>query len=486
MAKRSRLMALLLVALMASQTLVSCGSTDNPLTGGDTTVTDTTVPEETGYEVYHDLEGLNYNGEEFTIWIGNTDSTLVMEEETGDILDDTVYARNRSVEEQLNIKLNMIEAAYGSTGAAQNEIATAVRGFIMSGDDSYDVYQGVQHTGYPAMINEGMFHDWNTVPNVDLTKPYWYQGAIKDINYGSKIYMLTGSYSLGVMSSANCLFFNKRLLEEAQIEYPYQMVLDGTWTFDKWVQMVADTTRDLNGDTVIDPKVDQYGYWGWGYEQVFGLFLGMGGDIVTKDNDNLPLLDVVNERNIEIIDKMNALFQMDGAAMEWTDSSIFRNTFISGNLAFLHGSLGWATGFRDMEDDFGFVPYPKLDEDQENYNVRIQNTANMTYIPVTNTNLEFTGAVLEVMAAESYNTVIPTYFDVVLTVKTTRDTESEQMVPIILDSTSFWDSAVTSFSLTGCVKGGNALTTYYAGVQTKVEDNIKTIIETYTGVKAEE
>ena len=208
--------------------------------------------------------------------------------------------------------------------------------------------------------------------------------------------------------------------------------------------------------------------------------MGMGGDIVNKDANNMPVLDAVNERNVTLVDRINKFFEQKGAAMEWDTYGIFNTAFQSGLVAFLHGHLSVLTEFRDMEDDFGFVPYPKLYEKQEDYMVRVQNTAHMTYIPITNKHLDFTGAVLEVLAAESYNTVIPTYFDTVLTVKTTRDTESEQMVPFILDCSTFWDSAVTGFSLTGLLRNTTTqLASYYAGVEGAVKDNIATINDIY-------
>ncbi|MBQ2707545.1 MAG: carbohydrate ABC transporter substrate-binding protein [Clostridia bacterium] len=472
-----RIPTLMLAGLMAAQTLTACGGSAS---SSDTTAPVVTEPEVTTYEYYHKLEGTNLNGETFTHWHPEGGSTfLFVEEETGDILDDTVYQRNRSVEEQLNCKLEFVFHGLGTSGTDQNTAASYVQTQILSGDDTFDVYSGVQHTGYPGMIAEKMFVDWNEVPNVDLTQPYWFQGLIDGVNYGTKIYMLAGAYSLGIMGSSNCLLFNKRLLKENNIEYPYQMVLDGTWTFDKFEKMVADMTQDLNGDTNIEFGTDLVGYWGWGYEQAYALFMGLGGDIVNKDANNMPVVDAINERNIDVVDRINKFFEQKGAAMEWTTYGIFNTAFQSGLVAFLHGHLSLLTTMRDMEDDFGFVPYPKLDEKQENYMVRVQNTAHMTYIPITNKRLDFTGAVLEVLAAESYNTVIPTYFDTVLTVKTTRDTESEQMVPFILDCSTFWDAALTKFSITNCLKSSTPLTTYFAGVEGAVAEQINTIIETY-------
>ena len=79
------------------------------------------------------------------------------------------------------------------------------------------------------------------------------------------------------------------------------------------------------------------------------------------------------------------------------------------------------------------------------------------------------------MSAVSYNTVVPAYFDVALTVKIARDTESEQMIPIINDSASFYDEAA-DFSIISVITSGESLPTYYAKVKNKVAENVQKLI----------
>lgn len=71
----------------------------------------------------------------------------------------------------------------------------------MAGDESNDVYIHVQHSGMPALISEGCFIDWNTLPNIDFSKPYWYSNCIRDINYGTKVFAMTGMYNLEILRS---------------------------------------------------------------------------------------------------------------------------------------------------------------------------------------------------------------------------------------------------------------------------------------------
>ena len=41
--------------------------------------------------------------------------------------------------------------------------------------------------------------------------------------------------------------------------------------------------------------------------------------------------------------------------------------FINGNVLFFYGSMGSSSTLREMESDYGVIPYPKMDTAQENY-----------------------------------------------------------------------------------------------------------------------
>ncbi|MBQ7300250.1 MAG: hypothetical protein IJW77_10450 [Clostridia bacterium] len=470
----------LIASMMAACT--ACGGSDVIPADTDSTA-DTTEAVTTDDGLIHDdLGDIRFEGETFTMWLfADTVTGYIMEEETGEVFDDAVYARNRAVEERLGIKLKFNQSGLGASGEEQGQSCRMIENNILAGDTTNDVYLHVQHSSMPQLVNNHYFVDWNTIPNIDLTKPYWAGNAVNDINYGSKIYLMTGLYDHSVLSGAYCLFFNKNILDEVNIEYPYAMVEDGTWTYDKWKEIITATSRDLNGDGKFDYDNDRYGYFGYLWESPYPFFVGMGGDLLTKDQNNLPVNVIATEHNVDIIDRLlEVAFNIQGSTIAANVNDMFR-VFTEGRAATIHAALSFAPdNFRDMEDDFGFVPPPKYDEAQKDYNVWIVNTSLMTYVPTTNTRLPLTGAVLEIMAMESYNRVIPAYIDTVLTIKSTRDTESEAMVPYIIDRASFFDHALHHLiELPSCILGNVGLATFYARNESKIEDFIETLTETY-------
>jgi len=122
---------------------------------------------------------------------------------------------------------------------------------------------------------------------------------------------------------------------------------------------------------------------------------------------------------------------------------------------------------RASETDFGLIPWPKFDENQENYaHIAIPSAAKCITIPVTQADTEFAGFILEAMAAKSKYTLTPAYYEVALTEKYMRDEESVGMLEIILDTLNF-DLAYS-----------NAWGSLTANVQTSVRTGASTFAST--------
>ena len=442
MKAKSALAVLLAATLSASALLTSCKKDEKPTgddtkTGGDTTV-DTPVSEDPldGDHSPNVPADVKFDGETFSILIGSTGQSMYAEEETSDIVNDTVYNDNLNVEDRFGITLNIVKGGYDATGGGQSQATAQFRSLIEANDTTYHAFMHVQHNGMPQMTLERYFVDWNTLPYIDLEEEWWYQNITKDLCFGDKVYVMTGDYARYI-DSIDCLVFNKQIFDELGLEYPYQDVLDGTWTWDKFEELVAQGAKDLNGDGQMTKEDDRWGLVGWTYELSYALLVSSGFSPLEKDADNMPVLNQNVDEAHEIYDRIIDLFA-DGkkALAETSDYSGQINIFTEGRAMFKDTFMGGITGFSETEFDFGILPYPKWDADSE-YQNRSSNMTALTYIPVTNANLEMTGAVLEEMAFQGAKNLTPAYFDQVLTVKNTRDVESEAMLPIIKNNARF-------------------------------------------------
>ena len=131
--KSTRIIALLLALLTASS--VGCGeSADTNETTDNTTAASTS--DETTSDA-PELPDEDYEGYNFRIltriegWGIYNNENLVVEEENGEILNDAIYTRNRTVEERFNINLTQITTT--------NDIANEIKTTVMAGDDAYDL-----------------------------------------------------------------------------------------------------------------------------------------------------------------------------------------------------------------------------------------------------------------------------------------------------------------------------------------------------------
>ncbi len=383
-------------------------------------------------------EGTTFEGETFNVLIGSVGTVMYAEEENSDLINDTVYRTNKLVEEHFGITLNIEKTGAAATGAGQDEATARFRSLIESGDETYHAFIHVQHSGMPQMTLEKFFVDWNTIPYINLDDPWWYANITNDLCFGDKVYVMTGDY-INYVDSICCLVFNKDIFDDLGLEYPYQDVIDGTWTFDKFTDLIQKGARDLDGDGIMNVENDQYGLVGWGYELAPALLVSSGYSPLDRDADNMPVLNQNTAEAHDIYQKIVDIFS-DGqsayAGFAGNDYAIQYHAFTQGRAMFQDVYLSNLSGYKEVEFDFGIIPYPKWSEDGE-YMTRSSNMTALTYIPVTNTNLELTGAVLEELAYQGYYNLTPSYFDQVLTIKSTRDVESEEMLPIIKDNARF-------------------------------------------------
>ncbi len=427
--KIKALLAALLVAAVPTMTLFASCTNNEALE-------DEIIPEGPSEFSPNVPEEVTFEGEQMNILIGSTGQVMYAEEENSDLMNDTTYRRNKLIEERFGITLNIEKTGAAATGTGQGEATARFRSLIESGDQTYHAFTHVQHSGMPQMTLERFFVDWNTIPYINLEEPWWYQNITNDLSFGDKVFVMTGDYALYI-DRIDCLVFNKDIFDDLGLEYPYQDVLDGTWTFDKFAELVKKGAKDLDGDGIMNKETDQWGLVGWIYELAPALLVCSGYSPLDKDADNMPVLNQDIEGSHEIYQKIVDIF-VDGqsAFAESSSTAIYNNAFSEGRAMFKDTFLGGITGLKEVEFNFGIIPFPKWNEDMPYMN-RSSNMTALTYIPVTNPNLELTGAVLEELAYQSYLTVTPAYFDTVLTVKSTRDIESEEMLPIIKDNARF-------------------------------------------------
>jgi hypothetical protein len=202
--------------------------------------------------------------------------------------------------------------------------------------------------------------------------------------------------------------------------------------------MARDASRDLDGDGVFTEH-DQYGYMSLTHIWAQGFMSSAGQQPIIKDNNDMHIFAMREERYIEIFQRMidimhqdNMMFDADTAGNHRLQDIMFPNN----QALFWSEVVHWATILRDMDADFGIIIHPKWNETQENYHNHVYPPPVMC-VPITAPNIERTGIILEALCYESTETVIQAYYEVLLKTKVARDNESEAMLDIMFQNRSY-------------------------------------------------
>lgn len=431
-----------LIFVMLFSSLISCaagpGSAEDTVSQSDTpeqTEEATRIP--TGLPD-SDYEGYVYrilcNGPDYNVhWYAKDIDT---EEENGDVLNDAVYIRNRAVEERYNTEI---------TAIPQKDPAAAATRSISADDDMFDLISGSLSANTLPLAMKGMVADLFEVNYLDLSKPWYDAYAIKELSIGGRLFAVISDLTIMDKDATWIIMFNKNMVQNFNLDNPYELVDGGTWTLEKMYAMMESASGDLNGDGVYD-DTDRYGLITQVNANGIGFFNGAGEYIAQKDENDLPYLSMYNKRSenvMELVLKIQADPVFTIRAEDWmhkyTNDTVWNGMqlviFNTDRGLFYYAGMNRVSLLRDMQTDFGILPPPKYEAEQDNYHVMVEAwCTSSSAIPITVSDLERTAVIMEGLTAESYYTLRPAYYEVALKTKYARDEESGRMLDLIFSS----------------------------------------------------
>ena len=442
--KKIKPIAVLLLLIFVVQVFVACNNTDgnNTINNSDSdsnlsreenNIDSDTEPiiennEKLGFSVSAVQENipadLNFNGRDFVILVGDpneqvwTYTNMVVDEETGDTIDDAYYKRNRIVEDKLNINIKQVITALGSD---QSRFRRAVE----SGDNSFDIAM-IRYNGAANLATSNYCMALNDVPYLDFEKPWWDKGSLRDLSIAKRNYMMASDISIGDNDNTWLIFFDKQHIIDLGLDVPYTLVENGQWTFDKMLEMMKAAEIDLDGDGRMTVN-DQFGFLTHG-ENYAGMWIAANQTLIEKDNDDMPYVAFNNETFISVWEKIIEI--MNDTSCKADDIPFISSGFRDGKTLFGTEILKFVRDYRENEREFGIIPIPKFNEAQTAHHTYVAVSAPLLIIPKSNPDLENTGIIVEAMAAEGHRTIMPAYYETAIEGKFVRDVESIAMLDI--------------------------------------------------------
>ncbi|MBE6628349.1 MAG: hypothetical protein E7629_05420 [Ruminococcaceae bacterium] len=429
----TKILTLLLSICMLLAVFASCATeaADTPEDSTDSASDSQPTVEATEEEIEFEVPVQNFDREMRCLgWSSSSTTQYCGEENSDDAVLRTIYERNKAVEEHLGFEYSWTYEN-GSYGQRENFCKTIEAN--SQGGTSFDAV--VCYNLNPGLIaSKGLAANLYEGDYLNLSAPWWPQTLISDAMVNNIIYSVVEANDYGLLKNIMAMFFNNSMLEASNIESPYDLVAKNEWTLEKFSMLVKDLYRD-NGDNVLETAYDTFGYCGATAAKMDCWFFALGFRYTKVENDEvLHMIDV--ESFSTYVDTMVDFFESDSAVnYDTAQNKMFleeRAYFYSTGL-FLTNEIAQ----HEANIDYGVVPLPKLNDQQDRYYTMVHNTHDAWIVPFDCKNLDESSAVLETSAYEAYKNIGPVYFDTYVKLRYAPDERLAEMYDLIRESVVF-------------------------------------------------
>ncbi|MBQ8849474.1 MAG: hypothetical protein IJ011_03960 [Clostridia bacterium] len=412
-------------------------------TSSNTTEEDTARYDSNGYLMDDLPDDLWYDGADVTIlgWSDTACTEFDVTEISKDAISNSVYKRDQAIQTKLGIKMKYTLTAGGAKSLTNFKTAVSNAYY---GSTPYDII--ASYTRSTAICaTDGMLYDLSSLPSdsyLNLNKPWWNDSVIeKTTTSTGKFYFVTGDASTSLAQMIYCVYFNADEVDRMRETSPYELVESNEWTLDTMMTMTKNYYVDLDESKSVSIK-DKIGVVGYYYDWP-ALLHGCGVGFVTKNGLGEFILDP-NIKTGRGLDVMNDL-------LTWTttEKSLCRgrdaegntmSNFAAGNSMFIITHSGAAiTDLNDVQFEYGCVPCPKYDEDQETYYSAVRQPVTFFGIMtnVKSDRVEMITAVLEAWGSEGYRTTTPVIFEKAMKDASATSAFMSDMLQLIRDTAWF-------------------------------------------------
>ena len=426
-----RLVSLLLVVTFAAGVLAACDSGSSGSGSASSGEFKDAIPQDVKFE-----------GKTFTVLArremlnSHLEHDITADENETETVNQAVYERNSKIEQRFGCTINPYFIP-GNWIEKDNFINT-FKNSIMSDSQAFDLI--MSQAAYMADLGLNEYYTNFYDPElkyINFAADYYYGDIIEEMTVNNQLYYLVGDYNLTYLENFYVLYFNKSIAEDLSIDNLYETVRKGEWTIDKMIEYSRMAYEDSDGDGYKSTE-DTFGLVTDYGNTSDALFSQFDVQLTTKNEKGLPEFTIDQSKVVSILTKMINFYDEDCAFTYNSSSSEEGGTmpideiFMDGRSLFYPEELNYAQIFRNMETDFGIIPFPKWDEDQAGYYTQAQDGYSVSVIPKDVPDKAFTGAMIEALNAETSNDggVTSAYYDIALKDKYSRDDESGEMIDL--------------------------------------------------------
>ena len=330
----------------------------------------------------------------------------------GDIVGTELYGRVLRVEDRLGIELDFEQYKGTDRAVAMEEVKKRQEStdpnLIVEAVSTYSQYAG-------TLTLEGRYQNMNNSDNINFDNPWWPADLMVNSIIDDKLYFVSGDISPTLIYETYAIFYNLELVEKYNIGNPIDLVNDYEWTLDKLIEVTTDIYEDTD-TTITGPNVGDFFAFNFNDgAHNKALPFAMGIRVIEPDEDDgYAWSELYTGQRMETIcDKVGAwvLNNPGVRSQDETGYGDYGVSFKNGLCIFNLGNFAYASHYlQGMGVDYGVVPCPLFDGDQEQYYSYYGNPTSFWGVP-TNADIDDACALVEYLAADAYVYISPALFE---------------------------------------------------------------------------
>lgn len=235
-----------------------------------------------------------------------------------------------------------------------NAVTESYMARLLAGDSKLDVWGVSQGIGLFDLVKEG-----GLMPMTNIVPKEYYDTISNELRielemlaYQGEIYGIGPSTHSALYSPSIVLsIYNKDMFEREGLEDPYELYLEGRWTWDTVTELAKKLTKDTDNDGVVD----QFGMTGIWAHAAPSLMISNGGNVMRLTDEGKMVYAMDERPALEALQQIQEWDQVHGV-MGGSEAD-----FIAGKVGLqMLQSVHMLIPLKNqMEDRYGLVPNPR-------------------------------------------------------------------------------------------------------------------------------
>lgn len=419
----------LIIALITVFSLAACTNGSKGNNNGGNKPQTTPDAEET-----YPLPEADFDAKDFRIGMieGYQIEFYTMLEDESDPIDYALYQRNKTVEDRFNVTITPVYT--GGTGYTGH--VDIILNSIMSDTDEYDLTSTYTFAS-GNLVMSGALRDWASQKYTNLDASYWVGSINDNFSIEDHIYTAVGDTNVTSIIYTYGILMNRTLGNKLKVangtnitDDVFATIRDEEWTIDYFNNVVAGVYQDIDDE----PGKSHNDLFGLNCETLTNVDMyNFAFDLPMIDNKGEELLEFVynKEKASTVTEKILDLYWNNQGTLVNGD---YVGNFPAGRALFITCVLeDCFRFFRNMEDDYIILPYPMLDENQDDYYTGMLGDHYVLGMPVTCADPDFASFVTEAINIEAERYMVPAYYEQSLQGKFATDETSLEMLQLLMD-----------------------------------------------------